>query len=242
MSLAIEIKNPEILRSPPASLNKEQYSIKILVSGEDKMMAYHLRHRVFCQELRWVPCKENGLEIDTYDSHAVSFGVFNESELLACLRVIMPETPFMLENEFLSLAEGGYNIRKESDTAELSRLSVATEARCIRVSGYSISVLLLKGLYHWCLNNNIRYLYAVTEQKIHRLFCAKGFPWKLIGKPTTMPDGVVATAIILDWRKFETLNAALRPKLLRWFTQGQLFPAQEQLQQPESCLQHQVFA
>lgn len=57
-----------------------------------------------------------------------------------------------------------------------------------------------------------------------------------------MPDGVIAMAVIMDWRKFEILNVARRPKMLKWFTQFQSAPAQWQLQPPEVYSQHQAFA
>jgi len=214
---------------------------------DERVQAYHLRHRIFCRELKWVPGREDLLETDDYDEYAVSFGVFDrESRLAAYLRLIMPQRPFMLEKEFLPLVGPGHRIRREDDRAEISRLCVAPEARRSRVvsssGAYGVSMFLFKGVYHWCVDNGIRHLYAVTEEKVYRLFCAKGFPYRLIGEPTRMADGVTAMAVIMDWREFETLNASRRPRMLRWFTQRRSSPARSQWQRHESSSRHRVFA
>ncbi len=103
-------------------------------------------------------------------------------------------------------------------------------------------MFLFKGVYFFQAEDGIRDLYAVTEEKVYRLFCAKGFPYKLIGSPKTMPDGVTAMAVIMDWREFEVLSPAKRPEMLRWFTQYQSSVAQLQWQQRESWSQHRAFA
>jgi len=202
------------------------FIVRNLIHEREKIQAYHLRYRIFCQELRWVTEREGLLETDDYDNHAVSFGVLDgKGRLSAYLRLILPEKPFMLEREFLPLVGPEQRIKRESDRAEISRLCVAPEARNAKVGAgagsYGISMFLFKGVYHWCIKNGIRYLYAVSEEKVYRLFCAKGFPYRLIGSPTTMPDGVTAVAVIMDWREFEGLNAAKRPEMLRWFTRYQ---------------------
>ncbi len=53
----------------------------------------------------------------------------------------------------------------------------------------------------------------------------------LIGEPQTMPDRVIAAAVIPDWKEFEPL----RPKIVTWFSHYQSIPVQWQLQQNESC-------
>lgn len=219
--------------------------VKNLITEEDKVQAYHLRHRIFAQELGWAPQSENGLEIDGYDSNAVYFGVFdNQNRMLAFIRLITSEYPFMVERDFISLIGHDHVIRKERDTVEISRVCIAPEARPDTISGnfgiHRISMFLYKGVYHWCLKHNVRHLYAVVENKVHRLLRAMGFPCKLIGEPKVMPDGAKAVAVIMDWREFEALNSVKRPEMLEWFTQSRSGPAGQQLQQPEVCLQRQA--
>lgn len=222
------------------------FIIKIITDEDEEIQAYHLRHRVFCQELDWVSQSENALETDEYDDNAIFFGVFNQSKLVAFIRLILPEKSFMMEKSFSLLVGSDHKIRKENDTVEVSRLCISPETRKDMYFGnfgvYNISMFIYKGVYHWCIRNNIRYLYLVVEYKIYRLLCAKGFPCKRIGEPKTMPDGVVAVAAIMDWRDFEIFNTERRPEMLKWFTQYQSIPFEKQLLQHEACLQHQAFA
>ena len=108
---------------------------------------------------------------------------------------------------------------------ELSRLCVAPEARkagfADNFGAHGVSMLLYKGVYHWCLAKRVRFIYLVVEQRVFRLLCASGFPCKPVGEPVAMPDGVKAVAAMLDWREFETANIVKRPKLLQWFSRYQ---------------------
>ena len=71
-------------------------------------------------------------------------------------------------------------MRKQDDTAEVSRLCVSLEARsppfAETLGTRSLSMLLYKGIYHWCVRNQVRYIYIVVDHKVYRLFRAKGFP------------------------------------------------------------------
>lgn len=228
-------------------LYEEGYVVKNIVDAEDMIKAYQLRHHVFCHELGWVPQSESGLEIDDYDDHAVFFGVFDmQNRLLAHMRLVTAENDFMIEREFLSLVGNGHKIRKKPDTVELTRCCVTSEARTYKIlselGSFDIFSLLVKGIYHWCLKNNIEYVYGVTDYRVYRLLHIKGLPFKLIDKPHIMPDGVVAVGVIMNWREFEDTNRVKKPKRLEWFTQYQSVPVQWQQPQPAPCLQHQVFA
>lgn len=199
-----------------------ELTIRNIENDEDKIRAFRLRDRIFCKELGWALQSYNGLEIDDYDMHAIFLGVLNKrGELLAFLRIILPERTFMIETEFMSLIDSRHAIRKESDTVELSRLCVAPESRKDKVAGnfgmHTVSLLLFKGVYQWCLKNHIRHLYAVTEHKIYRLLCHRGFTCHLIGNPYVMPDGVLAVAFMMDLREWETAHLPKSPKMLDWF-------------------------
>lgn len=224
-------------------LQEENFVVKTIINETDKAQAYRLRHRIFCDELKWVLHSTNDMEFDEYDRNAVFFGVYDEGrELISFLRLIMPGRQFMMEKEFLSLVDPDHRIRKELDTAEISRLCVAPEARCNHKAGnfdvHKISLALFKGVYQWCMLNKIRYLYAVTELKVYRLYCLKGFPYRLIGKPTRMPDGVTIVPVMLDWCEFETMNAVKRPAFFDWFKPARSARLPQQSQPHGTCLKH----
>jgi len=226
-------------------IKEDEYCVKNIMTETDRLKAHHLRYRIFCEELGWIQHNSNMLEIDDYDRSAIFFGVYDTNEnLKAYLRILLSNNSFMLEKNFYFLLESNDVIRKQEDTIEISRLCVAPEARHHTFSDnfgvHKASMLLYKGVYHWCLNNDKRYLYMVVEQKIFRMLCAKGFPCELVGKPKKMPDGVVAVAAILDWRKFEEKNT--EKSLMKWFSDYQSGPPLTQLLQHEFYSLHQVWS
>lgn len=203
----------------------QEFELRAITEDESAAKAYRLRHEIFAEELKWVPTAPDGLEVDDYDDLAVHLGVFDkEEQLLAYMRVIVPGQPFMMENEFQHLVGPNHKIRRGPDTAEISRLCVAPIARNDTVSGnfgmHSTSILILKGLYCWSMLHGVNYIYAETEEKVYRLFKLKGFPWKAIGKPVIMPDGIKAVAIMMSWQEFVDTNRYKRPEMLEWFNQA----------------------
>jgi N-acyl-L-homoserine lactone synthetase len=226
-------------------IHENGHTAKNLITEKEKIQAYHLRHETFAGELRWVPETENGLEIDDYDSHALPFGVVDAGgHVVAHMRIITGDNTYMLEREFLSLAGAGHVIRKEADTAELTRCCVSKSDRNTRLvtplGDFDLFSYLLKGIYRWSLKNGIRYLYAVTDHRVFKLVQIKGLPFKAIGAPQVMPDGVIAVAILLDWREFEVQTATRRKNLLPWFTQYPGAPGRALQQQHAPDSQHQV--
>jgi len=201
------------------------YVVKLISMNDEFVSAYKLRHKVFCEELGWIPSLENGLEVDGYDEKAMSFGVYNSNNtLMAYIRLLRSENTYMIERDFSMLVDQTHDIRKSRDTAETSRVCVAWEFRNQSImdnnEGYDISMLLFKGVYLWCIENGIRYIYTVVELKMLRYLRGKGFPCVLLGKPLTMPDGTRAAAVILDWSEFDVVNREKKPHLWAWFSQG----------------------
>jgi acyl homoserine lactone synthase len=85
-------------------IQEGDFIVKTLTNDDEKTQAYRLRHRVFCEELGWVPINSASLEIDKYDQHAIFIGVFDDRhKLTAFSRLISPGTTFMIEKEFSSL-------------------------------------------------------------------------------------------------------------------------------------------
>jgi acyl homoserine lactone synthase len=170
-----------------------------------------------------VPRSETLLEIDDYDRHTSFIGVFDRAgSLVAFMRLTLPGTPYMIEKEFSSLIGPWHALRRERDTTEASRSCVAAEARKLFVRGsfgpHRLSMLVYKGVYHWCRRNGVRYVYIVIEEKLYRMLRAKGFESHLTGAPVTMPDGCVIMGAVIDWTEFVALNLVKRPDFAKWFT------------------------
>lgn len=245
---ALQADGNNISTGNQVGIEEGGYSVRTLTDAADLQQAFHLRHRIFCEELGWVPETDDRMEIDEYDINAIPFGVFDTDNILrAYLRLIYTNKPFMLKDIFGSLVSPDHMLKRDTNTAEVSRLCVAPEARRDSVSGnfgaHNISMFMYKGVYHWCLENEVRYLYLVVEEKIFRLLNAKGILCTMIGEPHQMPDGVNAVAGIIDWREVEVKNSVLRPKMLDWFTTArQEIPVQELSPRHEIDLQHLVSA
>lgn len=211
----------------------------------DRVLAHRLRYEVFCDELLWVEGSEAATEVDLHDEDAIFFGVFGENGLVAFARLVLPENTFMIEKEFSFLLDKSYRIRKQNDTAEVSRLCVASEARGVVFLSDSgpqrLSMLLYKAIYLWCVSKGIQYLYVVLDYRVWRLFRLIGFPCQFIGKPIEMPDGCVAVAGRIDLSEMFLLNKTRRPDLIKWFTHGQSSQCEVLPQRPEFCSPHPSF-
>ncbi|MEW6087758.1 MAG: acyl-homoserine-lactone synthase [bacterium] len=209
----------------PFFIDEGKLIVKNILTRREKFQAYYLRHKIFCDELKWVKPSYNKLEIDHYDSKSTHMGVFNSGhKLLAFLRIIKAKETIMIEKEFSFLIDPSVKIRKEPDTIELSRLCIDPETRNSNsgnFGNYSISLLLYKGVYHWCMKEKVRYVYLVIKQEFFRLLLKQGFPFKMIGRPVIMPDGVNTLAAVMDWQEFELLNAANKPNMFKWFIEYQ---------------------
>ncbi|HEX2965043.1 MAG TPA: acyl-homoserine-lactone synthase [Syntrophorhabdaceae bacterium] len=223
-------------------IREGDFTVKNLTNDDEKTEAYRLRHRIFAEELGWVPRSRTLMERDNYDRNAVDLGVFDGRNILvAYVRLIPPGSSFMIEKEFSSLIGPWHDIRKHNDTAELSRLCVLPDARNSSVRGnfgvHHVSMFLYKGVYLWCARNNVRYVYVVVENKIYRMFMAKGFPCRLAGEPFAMSDGCVAVAAMIDFEELVAVNTLKRPEFIKWFTRNQSNHFVAPLQQPEFYLQ-----
>ena len=226
---------------------KVDFIVKNLSNDDEMDQAFRLRHRIFCEDLRWVPQSDNLMEIDGYDWHAAHIGVFDQNNtIVAFSRLVFPGTLFMIENEFSTLIGTCHKIRKQHDTTEASRLCVAPESRRVLVKSnfgsHGLSMLVYKGIYHWCVTHNIRYVYMVVELKVYRMLQAKGFRSQMVGEPRTMPDGCVAVATFLDWEEFIAANTLIRPCFVQWFTLNGLCQTPWQKRQPGSWSLPEAFA
>jgi len=190
--------------------------VKALESEEEFRQAYHLRHRVFAEKLRWVPERNDQLESDIYDSWSTSIGLFSNQQLLGMVRMTPAPFPFMLESEFSGCLVGSHRVRKNLDTAEITRLAVDP---AIADRGLSAKLMrtIFKGMYQWTLDNNIRYTYLVVENRLLRVVQRIGWPCHAIGAPVALPPAdVLSVGALLDLDEFRSEAMAKRPEMLEW--------------------------
>ena len=195
------------------------FFIKTLKEGADLQQAYRLRHRVFAETLQWVPPTEDGKEMDMYDLWGVTIGLFGyDGVLLGMARLLPSSGKFMLESDFGALLPEGYVIRKERDTAEITRLAVHPDIRDAKLST-QIMLGILKGIYQWAVENEIRYYYLEVEQRFLRALRMLGFPCEPIGPVVKLPPaGAGVVAALYDMVRFDDENMQKRPGFLDWIS------------------------
>ena len=182
--------------------SKNNFRIKLLETEKDKYLAYQLRKEIFCDELNWVSCANKKIEVDDYDKKSYIFGVIDGyDDIIGTVRVIHASESMMIEKEFLLLLSPEYRIRKETDTAEASRLCVRSSIDSMKKT--KISHALYYATYKWCLLHEIRYLYIVVEKKMYRNLNRIGFSCHCVGPTVIMPDGTHCIAAIIDWKEFD---------------------------------------
>lgn len=196
-----------------------EFLIKTLTSEAELQQAYRLRHRVFAETLQWVPPTDDGKEMDMYDLWGVTVGLFgDDGTLLGMARLLPRSGKFMLENEFGALLHEGYTIRKEEDTAEITRLAVNPDIRDPKLST-RVMLGVLKGIYQWAVENDIRYYYLEVEHRFLRALRMLGFPCEPIGPVVQLPPaGVGAVAALYDMVRFDHENEQKRPDFLEWIS------------------------
>jgi len=187
--------------------------------GEQLTQSYRLRHKVFAESLKWVPQTDDGQEMDLYDLWGVTVGLVRDDGAVVGMARLLPSSgQFMLEKEFSALLPSGYQIRKNSDTAEITRLAIDPEIRDKGLS-YGMMLALLKGVYQWAVENDIRYYYLEVEHRFYRTLRALGFPCEMIGEPVVLPPaGARSVAALYDMVRFDEENAIKKPQLLDWIS------------------------
>jgi acyl homoserine lactone synthase len=94
----------------------------------------------------------------------------------------------MLASEFSACLVGSHRLRKESDTAEITRLAVDPS---ITDRGLSAKLMrtVIKGLCQWCIAQEVRYIYMVVEHRLLRVLQRSGWPCRPIGEEVAVPPG-----------------------------------------------------
>lgn len=193
--------------------------VKTIETKDEMIQAYQLRHRVFAERLKWVPEKANRLEADVYDTWSTSIGVFsNRKDLLGLVRMTHAPVPFMLESEFSACLVGRHQVRKATDTAEITRLAIDPE---IADRGLSARLMktVFKGMYQWCLQHEVRYTYMVVEHRLLKVVQRMGWPCRAIGEAVALPPAqALSIGGLLDLDEFRLQAETAHPGMLEWLT------------------------
>ena len=207
-----------MVRAKDVEFRENGFIVKTL-HGEELAQSYRLRHKVFAESLKWVPETEDRQEVDLYDLWGVSVGLIrNDGAVVGVARLLPSSGPFMLEKEFGALLPDDYQVRKDSDTAEITRLAVDPDIRDRGLTS-KMMLALLKGVYQWAVENDIRYYYLEVEHRFFRTLRALGFPCEMVGMPVVLPPaGASSVAALYDMVRFDEENAIKKPQFLNWMS------------------------
>lgn len=191
--------------------------VKTLSTSDELAKAYRLRHKVFAETLRWVSPTADGQEMDMYDLWGTSIGLVRPDEqLLGLVRILPASGEFMLERDLRVLLPQGHVIRKERDTAEITRLALDP---AIKDKGLSsrLMLTLIKGIYQWALLHDVRYFYLEVEHRFFHVLHVLGIPCDPLGLPVALPPaGALSVAATMDIVQCENILTQKRPQLMKW--------------------------
>lgn len=201
----------------PIEFREDRLLVKTLSDEQDLRASYHLRHQVFADRLQWVAKSDDELEVDAYDAFATSIGLFDDDQKLrGVFRMVSPPYPFMIESEFRPCLLPNCEIRKESDTVEITRLALDPTLTDKGLS-FRLMQVLFKGVYQWSMQNEVRYLYMVVEKRFLRVLRGMGFSCEAISPAVSLPPaGAVSIAAVLDWKQFHETCPQKQPSFFQW--------------------------
>lgn len=196
-----------------------EFLVKTLEGEAELTQAYRLRHKVFAEALRWVPPTDDGQEMDMYDLWGTSIGLFDSRGTLHGMARLLPATGlFMLEQDLRMLLPSDHILRKERDTAEITRLAIDPD---IKDKGLSARLLLtlVKGIYHWAQAQDVRFLYIEVDYRFFRVLNAMAIACDPLGPPVALPPaGTLSIAAIMDIVRCEQVLGRKRPKVMEWMS------------------------
>ena len=203
--------------SRPIKFLEDRLLVKTLSDEQDIRASYRLRHQVFADRLQWVERSDDGLEVDAYDAFATSVGLFDdEGKLRGVFRMVSPPYPFMIESEFSPCLLPNYEIRKERDTAEITRLALDPT---LTEKGLSsrLMLILIKGVYQWSRQNEVPYMYMVVEKRFLRVLRGIGLSCEAISPAVSLPPaGALSIAAVVDWKRFHETCPQKQPSFFQW--------------------------
>lgn len=193
----------------------QDFSLEKIVGGHWQTELLRFRHKIFREQLRWLPESINGLDADEYDAFSEHFAVFRHRQIIGSIRFTPGHCPFMIEREFAALLPAHSVIHKGQDSAEITRFAVGQDEH--GRSWESAVHLLYYCIYHWAQIHQIRWMYFVVEPLFFRRLLHLGGPVFRLGKALPLEGGVISQAGVVDLQAIKPsfikkLYASLAPK------------------------------
>ncbi|AXE30398.1 hypothetical protein DK842_11115 [Chromobacterium phragmitis] len=179
-----------------------QGGLELAWVDDDRMREglWAFRHKIFREQLCWVPLCEDGFDRDEYDGFSDNLVLLRDGRVVGAIRLTIGEHPFMLESEFARLLASGERICKGKEYSEITRLAVDREVLGARDSIKAARLLYL-GAWVWSQMRNVRWMYFVVEPVFYRRLVMMGFPIVPVGVPRPLDGGVMSMTGLLDWQQ-----------------------------------------
>ncbi|WP_434630512.1 acyl-homoserine-lactone synthase [Chromobacterium sp. CV08] len=176
-------------------------------SGDDPTDLLAFRHRIFRENLGWLPTCPSGLDCDEYDGISDNLAMCRDGRVVGSVRFTPGTERFMLEKDFSRLLIPDEVLRKGESSAEVSRFAVDVAGLGGRLTA-SASRLLYCSLWQWAEWNGIRWMYFVVEPCMYRRLASMGLPVRPVGVPRALEGGVLSMAGYFDWSE-------MKPEVIR---------------------------
>jgi N-acyl-L-homoserine lactone synthetase len=129
-----------------------------------------LRYHFFCSKKGWVEnSAESNVELDSYDDHAVHFGVFSGNELVGYMRALLASAPcgMMIDHDFRQcLTDEEFKLIRRENSLELSRR--VTSLNLTSKEQLAVVQHLFYEFYYYCRLHGIEHVYTVQFRAINR--------------------------------------------------------------------------
>lgn len=208
---------------------RDGFCLEQVMGGCRETELMRFRHRVFREQLRWLPESQDGLDLDEYDPFSDNFAVLTKNKVVGSVRMTSGEYPFMLEREFRPLLPAGWKLEKSVRSAEITRFAVGEDERGRRPQ--LASRLLYFSLHQWAMTHRVRLMYFVVEPAFFRHIVHMGFPASAIGTAQPLDGGVKCQAGCLDWNQADS-------RFIHWLRSVTANPVADQAQSRESDYLH----
>lgn len=192
---------------------KQYFEIVPAFTEALKHEAYYIRHSVYCEDLKYEALRQDQLESDEYDTHALHLLIRNtqQEKFIGCVRIIIPPTDS--SDWLLPFEKSCANTLNRSiiDPVKLPRKQIAEVSRLAVISSFrrrkgeaSNPVYLTEndfdsnqtsrfpyiplGLYYGAVElarlYGVKLLFILTEERLANHFNKLGFEIQFIGAPT----------------------------------------------------------
>ena len=204
----------------------------------EKNEAYNIRHQVYCQELKFEPEKKDGLEVDSFDGHAIHCLMRHKQsgQAMGTVRVVTPQEEHHLLplevhcSDFIDDGKMNPSRFEREEICEISRLAVPACFRrrrtdkfegaatgAINIESYSddemrcmpfIAIGLYLGAASLAVHRDIHHAFAMMEPRLARSMRFVGIDFEQIGEARDYHGLRAPYYISLD-----RLNAGIKPGL-----------------------------